>query len=182
MDNEEQPLLESDINYVEPVAEDQPFIAQRPSRLSATWRQANRLHSPISNLLLYPVFWLRLWLALTIQSFQGICYRSPCKICRKKAGIVDQLSASSNDGCQYCALYAQTLATMAPLIQSDLGIFTIKSEWWFKRFPLELKVWNVGGFETGVFRFMPPQGMLVLLSLIIYTHEPSKPPHLIAHH
>lgn len=153
-------MLDTAISHIEPVADDQSFIPRRPSRISVTWRQAKRLDSPISNWLLHPVFWLALWFILAIQSFQGVCYRSPCKLCRKKSGTVDQLVVSSFDGCHYCALYAEVLATIAPQIQPDIGLFTLKSESWFKRYPIELSAWNVGGFEAARLRLLAPKGML----------------------
>ncbi len=158
MDDEEQPLLGTSISHIEPVADDQSFIVRRPSRLLVTWRQAKHLDSPVFDWLLYPVFWLALSIMLLAQSFQGVCYRSPCKICRKKSGTVDQLLASADDGCHYCSLYAEVLATMAPQIVPERGIFTITPEWWLKKFPLNLNVWNVGKFETAKFRFLTPKG------------------------
>ena len=158
MEDEEQPLLEVEISHIAPVADDQSFILRRPSRLSTTLRQARRLSSPVSNWFLYPLHWLILWLVLSVQAFQGVLYRCHCAICRKKAGTVDQLLASSTGGCPNCALYVEVLAAMAPEIQPELGLFILKSENWFKKYPLVLSVWNVGGFETAMFRFLDPRG------------------------
>lgn len=74
---------------------------------------------------------------------------------------MDQWVPSASDGCQCCALFESVLSTMAPQIE-PLGLFMIKSESWFKKFPMELNIWNVGGFERAKFRILAPQGKRLL--------------------
>jgi hypothetical protein len=159
MDLERQPLLEGVLSNVEPDAVEESSVTPRESYSPiALWRRAKRQKSPIVKWFLYPIFWLSVWVILARRNFEGILHRSSCRLCRKKSGMVNQLSGSSSDGCQYCALFMDVLAAMAPEIQPELGIFTLKSESCRTRFPLEFSVWNVGAFERARFRILAPRG------------------------
>lgn len=156
------PLIEDGMRYIEPDADDQSFIVRRSTGPRAVWQQVKRTNSPILNWFLRPVFWLCLWVVLVVKNLEGVCFRSQCRTCRKKSGGADQMLISASCGCQDCALFVQVLSEMAPQIRLEHGMFTLESESHFKKFPLELSVFNVGSFEAAKFRFHAPRGMHVL--------------------
>lgn len=163
MSEESQPLLRGPIRNIEPEFDEQPAVTAEPyPALQPKWWKSRCLGFPFLKWLWYPIFCVSLWTTLMWQSFEGILYRAACNVCRKRVGTVDQWSRSASDGCQCCALFEQVLSDMAPQIEPHLGLFMVKSESWFKKFPMELNIWNVGGFERAKFRILAPRGKHLL--------------------